>query len=214
MRYNYIMQNITKITENYIRTHPAIKQSIKNNIINYSKLARLISKEKNIKNFDAILIACRRYYDKIKKSKFEVSIIDLLKKSRLSIRNKIAVVILEPHVRSKILLDLQKEIDEKNEIMRVVKGESGITLVITEDFLDKIEKKFKNNILKISNNLVEITIKSSERLENIPGVTAYIYSLFGENDINIQETLSCWTDTIIIINKGDLPKSMDLLNFD
>jgi hypothetical protein len=208
------MQNITKITENYIRTHPAIKQSIKNNIINYSKLARLISKEKNIKNFDAILIACRRYYDKIKKSKFEVSIIDLLKKSRLSIRNKIAVVILEPHVRSKILLDLQKEIDEKNEIMRVVKGESGITLVITEDFLDKIEKKFKNNILKISNNLVEITIKSSERLENIPGVTAYIYSLFGENDINIQETLSCWTDTIIIINKGDLPKSMDLLNFD
>ena len=65
------MQNITKITENYIRTHPAIKQSIKNNIINYSKLARLISKEKNIKNFDAILIACRRYYDKIKKSKFE-----------------------------------------------------------------------------------------------------------------------------------------------
>ena len=98
--------------------------------------------------------------------------------------------------------------------MRVVKGESGITLVITEDFLDKIEKKFKNNILKISNNLVEITIKSSERLENIPGVTAYIYSLFGENDINIQETLSCWTDTIIIINKGDLPKSMDLLNFD
>jgi len=207
------MPNITKITENYIRNHPFINQSIKHNIINYSKLARTISKEKSIDNFDAILIACRRYYDKLKKSTQQTPIMELLKKSKLSIRNKIIVVILEPDTYFKNILNIQKEIDEQNEIMRVVRGANGITLITTEDFLDKVEKAFKHNILKISKDLVEVMLKSSTRLESVPGVTGYIYSLFGENDINILETISCWTDTILIIQKEDLSKSIELLSF-
>jgi aspartokinase len=206
--------NITKITEEFIRTHPFIKQSIKINVINYSKLARMISKEKNISNFDAILIACRRYFRKLDKSKNEANIIDILKGSKLSIRNKIVVVILEPDVNNNKILDLQKEIDEKNEIIHVVRGANATTLITTEDFLEEIKSKFKNEILKLSKNQVEIILKSSTTLESVPGVTAYIYSLFGDNNINIQETLSCWTDTIIIINKDDLAKTMDLLNFE
>jgi|TARA_B100002003_G_C14149383_1_gene552775 hypothetical protein len=207
------MANITKITENYIKNHPSIKQSIKNNIINYSKLARKISKEKNIKSIDAILIACRRYNDKLKKTIHQLPLIELLKKSKLSIRNKIVVVILEPDISFKSILDIQKEVDEKNEIVRVIRGANGTTLITTEDFLDKIEKTFKQSILKTSKDLVEVMLKSSSRLESVPGVTGYIYSLFGEHDINILETISCWTDTILIIKNEDLPKAMDLLSF-
>ena len=110
--------------------------------------------------------------------------------------------------------EIKKEIDEKNEIIHVVRGANATTLITTEDFLEKIKSKFKNEILKLSKNQVEIILKSSTTLESVPGVTAYIYSLFGDNNINIQETLSCWTDTIIIINKDDLAKTMDLLNFE
>jgi len=207
------MANITKITKDYIKNHPYVKQALKNNIINYSKLARLISKEKKIKKFDAILIACRRYHEKLKKKGYSNSIIDILQKSKLSIRNKIVVVILEPDVAPKNLLDLQKEIAEKKEIIHVVRGASGITLITTEDFLSKIEKRFKHKIYKISKNLVEVILKSSVKLENVPGVMGYIYSLFGENDINILETISCWRDTIFVIKEKDLPKTMSLLDF-
>jgi len=63
------MANITKITEKYVSEHPSIKDCLKKGLINYSSLTRQITKDLNIdlkKNFDAILIACRRYYRKVR----------------------------------------------------------------------------------------------------------------------------------------------------
>src|SRR3989338_2397549 len=138
------MANITKITEDYIKNSPFIKQALKNNLVNYSKLARLISKEKNIGNFDAILAACRRYYYRLKKSDYLPPVMDLLKGSKLSIRDKIIVVILEPDTFFKEILQLQKEVEDKNEIMHVIRGANAITLITTEDFLGDIERRFRH----------------------------------------------------------------------
>jgi hypothetical protein len=207
------MVNITKETEDYIKSHPYIKQALKNNLINYSKLARLISREKEIKNFDAILIAGRRYYHKLKKTGSSIPIIEILRGSKLSIRNKIIVVILKPETSFNSLLSLQKEVDDKNEIIHIIRGANAITIITTEEFLANIEKRFKYDILKISPNLVEIILKSSVKLEDVPGVIGYLYSLFNENNVNILETMSCWTDTLFVIKEEDLPKTMEILKF-
>ncbi|MBI3026775.1 ACT domain-containing protein, partial [Candidatus Woesearchaeota archaeon] len=64
------MPNITKLTENYILEHPSIKDCLKNGLINYSSLSRQIASDLNLNpknNFDAILIACRRFTGKLKK---------------------------------------------------------------------------------------------------------------------------------------------------
>ena len=65
------MANITKLTEGYIAEHPFVKDCLKKGLINYSSLTRQICQDLNLdprKNFDAILIACRRFYNKVKKS--------------------------------------------------------------------------------------------------------------------------------------------------
>ena len=62
-------------------------------------------------------------------------------------------------------------------------------------------------------NLAEITIKSPKEIETTPGTYAYLCSLFGENNINIIETLSCWTDTIFLVKEEDVGKVMGLLRF-
>jgi len=64
------MANITKLTEQYIAEHPSVKDCLKKGLINYSSLTRKLCKDLNLdlkKNFDAILIACRRYHRKISK---------------------------------------------------------------------------------------------------------------------------------------------------
>ena len=61
--------SIQKRTEEYIKHHPSIKDCLKKDIVNYSALARLISKELKIKSIEAISVACRRYQEKIKKDK-------------------------------------------------------------------------------------------------------------------------------------------------
>ncbi len=208
--------NITKETEKYIQEHPSIKESLKKGLINYSKLSRSILKELKIpkKNFDAVLIACRRYADKLKlERKFEKNIMDILKKTKLEIKNKIIVVILEKDIYYDNLTDLEKEIKRKNGIFHAIEGANAITLITGEEFLDKIKDLFKNKILKINEDLAEITLKSPRDLENTPGVMGYLYSLFGEHDINILETMSCWTDTIFVIREKDIAKVMQILSF-
>ncbi len=211
------MPNITKLTENYILDHPSIKDCLKNGLINYSSLSRQIASELNLnlkQNFDAILIACRRLKRKLKKEEaFESKILKILKRSKIEIKNKIVAIVLEKDIFFGNLINLEKEIKKQKEIFRVIEGASAITVVTTEDFIDLINKYFKNKIILENRNLAEITIKSPKEIETTPGTYAYLCSLFGENNINIVETLSCYTDTIFLIKEGDVGKAMNLLRF-
>ena len=111
------------------------------------------------------------------------------------------------------LINLEKEIKNKKEIFRIIEGASAITIITTEDFLDLIKKYFKNKIITENVNLAEITIKSPKEIEEVPGTYAYLCSLFGENNINIVETLSCWTDTIFLVDEKDIGRVISLLRF-
>ncbi|MBS3113654.1 ACT domain-containing protein [Candidatus Woesearchaeota archaeon] len=211
------MPNITKLTENYILEHPSIKDCLKNGLINYSSLSRQIASDLNLnlkKNFDAILIACRRMKRKLKKEEtFENKILKILKESKIEIKNKVIAVVLEKDIFFENLINLEKEIKKRKEIFRVIEGISAITIITAEDFIDLIKKYFKNKIMLENKNLAEITIKSPKEIETTPGTYAYLCSLFGENNINIIETLSCWTDTIFLVKEEDVGKVMGLLRF-
>ncbi len=209
--------NITKLTEKYIREHPSIKDCVRKGLINYSALTRKISKELNLdlnKNFDAILIACRRYFGKVnKEAVLEERILGLLKKSKVEVKNKIIAVIVEKNIYIDHLLDLEKEVKKKADVFHIIEGSTSITIITGEEYLQKIKKLFKTKIIKENKNLVEIIVKSPSELENIPGVVGYLYSLFGENGINITETMSTWTDTLFVIEEKDIAKVMEVLRF-
>ena len=209
--------SITKLAERYIMEHPSIKDCLKNGLINYSSLSRQIANELNLnpkKHFDAILIACRRLKRKLKKEdNFEWGILKILKQSKIEIKNKIIAVVLEKDIFFENVLAIAKEIKRKKEVFKVIEGVSGITIVTTEDFLPLIRKHYKNKIIVENGNLAEITIKSPKEIETTAGTYAYLCSLLGENNINIVETLSCWTDSIFLIKEEDVGKAMGLLRF-
>jgi len=211
------MANITKLTEQYIAEHPSIKDCLKKGLINYSSLTRQICKDSDLdlkKNFDAILIACRRYHRKIgKETVLENKIIEILKDSKLEVKNKIVVVLVEKDIYYGHIIELQKEIKKKSELFHIIEGSNTITVVTSHEFLINIKKLFKNKIIKVTEDLAEVTLKSSEDLENTPGVIAYLTNLLAENGINIIETMSTWTDTLFVISEKDIAKVMGLLRF-
>ena len=211
------MNSITKITEEYISNHPSIKDCLKNDLINFSSLSRRLAEELDLnlkKNFDAILIACRRYQRKLKNEEvLENKILKILKNSKIEIKNKVIAVVLEKDIFFGTLQNLEKDIKKRKEIFRIIEGASAITVITTEEFLEPIRKYFKNKIIVENTNLAEITIKSPKEIEEVPGTYAYLCSLFGENNINIVETLSCWTDTIFLVDEKDTGKVVGLLRF-
>ena len=108
------MPTTAKLTEEFIETHPSIKDCLKKGVINYSKLSRRIAKELNIEkktSMEAILIACRRYAEKLKKEKvLEDKILEILKASELEIKNKIVVIIVEKGVYSEHLIQIERKV--------------------------------------------------------------------------------------------------------
>ena len=211
------MPTTTELTEKYLSEHPSIKDCLKHDVINYSKLSRKIAKDLNIEkqtSIEAILVASRRYAEKIKEEKtLEERIIDILKRSELEIRNKITVVIVDKKIYIGNLIDLEKKIRQRADVFYSIEGTNVFTIITTEKNLDELNKMFKRHIVKVTKSLAMMIIKSPEEFESTPGVMSYLYSIFGEHGINILETMSCWTETIFVILEDDVPKIIGFFRF-
>lgn len=211
------MATTTELTEKYISEHPSIKDCLKKEVINYSKLSRFIAKELSIErttSMEAILIACRRYSEKIKSKKAqEDEVINLLKNSELEIKNKITAVIVEKGIYTENLNQIEKKLRNNSDFFYAIEGTKAITIVTAEKNLSDLKKLFGRKIKQIRKNQAMIIVKSPEEIEHTPGFMAHLYSIFGEHGINIGETMSCWTDTMVVIDEKDIGKVVEWLRF-
>ncbi len=211
-------KNTTEQTREYIDEHPYVKNCLKKGLINYSALARHISEELNIEkksSKEAILIAARRIHDKLKKEFMqEKEITKLLSKSEIEIKNKIVVFILEKDIIFENIKKIQTQIKKEHGFSYVLEGSDNYTVITQEKFVQNIKQIFKSKITKANRNMVLINIKSPKDIETISGVISYLTSLFAENGVNVYEFLSCWTDTIFIIDSKHLNKAINFLNFE
>lgn len=211
------MPSTTELTEKYLTRHPSVKDCLREGIINYSKLSRKIAKELDIEkktSMEAILIATRRYEDKIKKEKIrQEKIIQILKESELEIKNKIIVAIIQKNIHPESLLEIEKKIKKHGNSVYAIEGTKTYTLITSKKYIEDIKSKFKLKIINLSEDQAMIIMKNPRGVEVTTGFVAYIYSLFGEHGVNILETMSCWTDTIFIISENDIPTVMKFLKF-
>lgn len=207
----------TGLTNKYIKEHPYIRHCIKKELINYSSLARLIAKELNIEkesSKEAILIAARRFRDKIKKElQNEIEVKEVLSKSELEIKNKIETIILEKSLDLDYIDKIQKKIRKEYGVFYLLEGSNSYTIIIQEKYSDFIKNKFKHMIIRNNKNLFLITLKTSQKIEQVRGIIAYLTSLFAENNVNIVEFFSCWVDTVFVIDSEDLNKTINFLKF-
>jgi len=211
-------KNTTELTNEYIDEHPHIKNCLKKGLINYSSLSRHIAKELNIEkktSKEAILIAARRKQNNLEKEiSQEKNISKILLNSEIELKNKINVIILNKNLNFELIKKIQDKIKKESGFLYILEGSDNYTIITQNKFMNNIKKELNSNIIKLNKNMVLLNIKSPKEIETIPGVVSYLTSLFSENNVNIYEFLSCWTDTIFIIDSKDLNKSINFLKFE
>ncbi len=204
-------------TINYIKEHPFIRSCLQKDLINYSALARLVSKELHIEkkmSQEAILVAARRFREKIKKEvSTEKKIKELIRHSHIEIKNKIQIIILQRSISSEIIDGIQKMAREYNDLFFMVQGSDHYTLITSEKYALMVKQKLSLKITKHHENVALVIMKSPQEIEDTAGVVSYITSLFAENGVNILELLSCWRDTLFLINAKDVSKVVGFLEF-
>ncbi len=203
-----------ELTRRYIDRHPSIRDCITKDLVNYSSLSRLIMKELGVKNEEAVLAASRRYAMKLAKNDFEGDILGVLEESRLELKTRICIVVAKNEwVVLRNLEDVVRRFLAEKSTMQVLQSTNGITVISEDRHLPSIVKAVgRDHVLSVKENLAEITIRSPIRIEETPGVFAYVMGMLSEQGINLLEAVSCYTDTIFIVSREDMMRAFDILS--
>jgi len=203
-----------ELSRKYIDRHPSIKDCISKDLINYSSLSRLIMKETGVKNEEAVLAASRRYAMKLAKTDSEGAIISLFEDSRLELKTKICIVVAKNEwIVLKNLEEVVKKILADKSTMQILQSTSAITVISEDKHLPSIVRAIGHeHVLKVRENLGEITVKSPARIEDTPGAFAFVMTMLSEQGINLLEAVSCYTDTIFIVSREDMMRAFDILS--
>lgn len=188
------MTTTAQNVRNYLRNKPYLLEALEKGIVNLSELSRQIQKELKTSNITATKAALRRFAEELQKhkQKREEKVLHVLKRSGIAVYDRKAVIITA------------KEINTKSG-MKVDLPGKFVYLLDRADLPERISTLVKHD------NCTMIVVNSPEELEATPGVVAFLTTLLAEQNINIVEFISCWTETIIVVDKKDSLKTYEAL---
>jgi len=179
----------------YLRNKPYLLEALEKGIVNLSELSRQIHQELKIDNTSAVKAALRRFAAELQKhkQKREEKVLQLLRRSGIAVYDRKSVIITT------------KELEKKN----------GLKVDLLEKYvylLDRSDLPERINALVKHENCTMIVVHSPEELEATPGVVAFLATLLAEQNVNIIEFISCWTETIMVVEKKDSLKAYEVLS--
>jgi aspartokinase len=186
-----IAQNV----RSYLRNKPYLLEALEKGIVNLSELSRQIQEELKTDNTSAIKAALRRFSEELQrhKQKREEKVLQLLKRSGIAVYDRKSVTITTKEMKTK----------------------SGMKVDLLDKFvylLDRNDLPERVSAIVKHDNCTMVVIHSPEELEATPGVVAFLATLLAEQNINIIEFISCWTETIIVVEKKDSLKAYEVLS--
>ncbi|HEV8360112.1 MAG TPA: ACT domain-containing protein [Candidatus Thermoplasmatota archaeon] len=203
-----------QVVREYIDSHPSVKDCLKLGIINLSALARRIMDEEGVKSEEAALIACRRYELDPKEKINEAEIIRVLHRSKIEIRTKVAILTARPSWNIYAKLErAMSALRGRNHPLHVIQGTASVTIITDESVAQElVEIIGKEDVLKTQQDLVELVVTSPDVIEEVPGIMAYLSSALASKGINFVEVISCYKDTMFVIDEDDMVKAFETLN--
>ena len=208
------MASIASEVREYISRHPSLTDAIKMRVVNYSALSRLIGAELGIKKQEAVLAACRRFPVEKVRGYREDAVKRVLQRSRIETRSKVATVTVVQGVDVlQRLGDVVEELLDENKLCRLIQVSQGTVILLSGESVGRVTRKLRpRQVLNVRRDLVELTVTSPESVEETAGLLALLSGALASKGINIIQAMSCYTDTIFILEKEDMTPAIDTLS--
>jgi aspartokinase len=182
-------------------------------------------------NISALARILKPQVDKILNKKVNIeSIVTALKRSRkiykIHERRRISLILAGSVISVKTDVAKLSTSKSKNTIERIANAlkrnadnfisisESilSITLVFDYALLDRVKAMFTyQDILEVESDLAAIIVHSPEGIIKTPGCAIAFYNQLATRHINIEDTVSCYTDTIVLVKMSDVGKAFNAL---
>jgi len=206
---------IARRVREYLDAHPPLGDALRAGVANHAAMARRVAKELELgpRQLDAVVAACRRYPRGRGELAGEAAVRRVLRKSRIESRSKVAAITvgLGTDVLQR-LGDVVEELLDENLLCRVIQVSRGTVILVDEDSVVRVTRHLReDNILRIRRRLVEVAVTSPESIEETPGLLRLLSGLLATQGINVVEALSCYTDTIFLLDESDLSRAIATL---
>jgi hypothetical protein len=205
--------SVARRVRNYLDSHPPFADAVRSGVVNYTAMARRLAPELGVKQLDAIVAACRRYPKGRGDSTGEEAVRRVLRKSRIESRSKVAAITagLGADVLQR-LGDVIEELLDENLLCRVIQVSRGTVILVDEDSVARVTHALREgNVVRTRRHLVEVAVTSPDSIEETPGLLRLLTGLLAAQGINIVEALSCYTDTIFLLDEQDLSAAIACL---
>ena len=206
------MQDSRRLVERMIERDPVIKKGLQREIINSRALARFIQATDGIdSSLDSILGIIRRY----PRAREEAAGTDrILRDCELTMRSKIGDLGVEhgPHVMRQIAEFAGSIKSTSGENLRVVVGQRSVRVIAEQKALEKFRETFPDKeVVRYSENLVEISLLLTPEAERTRGIYARITTELALNDVNLIGIMCCSPESILLVEEKDAPKAIESL---
>ncbi|MGA9840388.1 MAG: ACT domain-containing protein [Thermoplasmata archaeon] len=205
--------SVARRVRDYLDGQPVLADAIRLRIGNYSAIARRVAVDLDLPPSEAIIAACRRY----PRGRGEVARASgarrLVRKSRIETRTKVVTVTVRQGADVlRRLGDVIEELLDENSPCRLIQVSQGTVVITDEESVTRVTKALRDDqVLRVRRNLVEVAVTSPESIEETPGLLALLTSILSAQGINIVEALSCYTDTIFLLERSDLNAAISVL---
>ena len=199
---NLVKPSIIKSVKMLIESDFSIQDALSRGYGNSSEIARILKPsidnmmKKNIK-LDSIITSVKR--TKFNYNVYSDSVTRIIANSTISVKTDVIKLSLK---RSSVTLNIVSKLISKyqEDFLQVSESLSALTLIFDSNILSIVRKNFsKSDILEEELNLAAIIIHSPKQIIKTPGCTILFYNQLLRRGINIEDTTSCFTDTILVV---------------
>jgi sulfur transfer complex TusBCD TusB component (DsrH family) len=205
--------SVARRVRDYLDGQPALSDALRMGIANYSAVARRVSSDLGIPSSEAVIAACRRYPRGRGESARAAGIRRVTRKSRIETRTKVAAITASQGADVlQRLGDVVEELLDENSLCRLIQVSSGTVIIVDVDSVARVVKQLRpDQILRVRKDLVEVSVASPESIEETPGLLTLLTGVLSAQGINIVEALSCYTDTVFLLDQDDLNAAISVL---
>ncbi len=209
-----VKQSISRAVKDVVDLDISVQDALQRGYGNVSAIARLIAPKiegaiGHDVNTGTLITSIKRIRGDYKPVPVKIS--KIIAESVVNVRTDIAKISIEKTKRAietvRLLLSTYQE-----EFIQISESMSAITLIVDQRVLENIIAPFREeDILEKEKNLGAIIMHSPKEIIKTPGCAVAFYNQVSRKHVNIEDTVSCYTDTIIIVRMADISRAFTSL---
>ncbi len=210
--------SVAKTVEEMIESRPFLSEALVKNLVNFNHLAAYLCPEiekqegKEVKE-PAVVMALRRYSDKIKRADAKESL------GQLSCSISLQTNICDYNVKKNLnvlscISDIGRLATKEKSFFNTILGHNEVAVAMSTSLREQFEDNLDNSdILTFSEDLVAITLTFSGDFLTTPGTVFQTTRMLAWEHINVYEIISTMNELTFVVKNVDSPRALEKLQF-